>query len=128
MNRFPNFLFILAAFFSLQARAQIFGGTPPSVKWKYVNSIPANIIYPPGMDTEARQVAFLTSGLSKTTLSTIGGRQMKVDIVFHNLTIIPNGYVQLAPFRSEFQLTPPQNSFELGSLPWNQMLAIHEYR
>jgi hypothetical protein len=36
--------------------------------------------------------------------------------------------VQLAPFRSEFQLTPSQNSFELGSIPWNQTLAIHEYR
>ncbi len=34
----------------------------------------------------------------------------------------------LAPFRSEFQLTPEQNSFDLGSLPWQKMLAIHEYR
>ncbi|HEY2648986.1 MAG TPA: hypothetical protein VGI38_07315 [Puia sp.] len=128
MNRFPNLLFLLPALFALQARAQIFGGTPPSVKWKSVSSIPANIIYPPGMDIEASQVAFLVTALNKATLSTIGSRQMKVDIVFHNLTIVPNGYVQLAPFRSEFQLTPPQNSFELGSLPWNQMLAIHEYR
>ena len=128
MNRFSYLSFILAALITAQAEAQIFGGTPPSVKWKSVNTIPANIIFPPGMDTEARQVGFLVSALSKTTLPTIGSRQKKVDIVFHNLTIVPNGYVQLAPFRSEFQLTPPQNSFELGSLPWNQMLAIHEYR
>ncbi len=66
--------------------------------------------------------------LSKTTLSTIGNQQKPIDIVFHNLTTIPNGYVQLAPFRSEFQLTPSQNSFDLGSLPWHQTLAIHEYR
>jgi hypothetical protein len=111
-----------------QADGQIFGGTPPSVKWEVVHSIPANIIYPPGLKKEATQVAFLTSALSKSTVSTIGGLQKPIDIVFHNLTIIPNGYVQLAPFRSEFQLTPPQNSFALGSLPWNQMLAIHEYR
>jgi hypothetical protein len=128
MNRFSYLLFILAALFAGRARAQIFGGTPPSVKWKYVQTLPANIIYPPGMDSEARQVAFLVSELSRTTLSTIGTRQKPIDIVFHNLTIVPNGYVQLAPFRSEFQLTPPQNSFELGSLPWNQTLAIHEYR
>jgi hypothetical protein len=127
-----NRLFYLVSFFTIccigGAGAQIFGGTPPSVKWKMVSSAPANIIYPPGTDSEARQVAFLVSALSKTTLSTIGDQQKQIDIVFHNLTTIPNGYVQLAPFRSEFQLTPPQNSFDLGSLPWNQMLAIHEYR
>lgn len=39
-----------------------------------------------------------------------------------------NGYVSLGPFRSEFFLTPRQNSFELGSLPWNKTLALHEYR
>jgi hypothetical protein len=128
MNRFSYLLFIMAALFAGRAKAQIFGGTPPSVRWKYVLTFSANIIYPPGMDSEARQVAFLVSALSKTTLPTIGNRQVPVDIVFHNLTTVPNGYVQLAPFRSEFQLTPPQNSFELGSLPWNQTLAIHEYR
>ncbi|HEX3081251.1 MAG TPA: hypothetical protein VHQ04_12335, partial [Puia sp.] len=128
MSRFSYLYLILMALISVQVKAQIFGGTPPSVKWKSVNTIPAQIIFPPGMEAEARQVGFLVSALSKTTLPTIGNRQNKVDIVFHNLTIVPNGYVQLAPFRSEFQLTPPQNSFELGSLPWNQMLAIHEYR
>src|SRR4051794_24709142 len=128
MNRFLYWLLILTLLITVQGKAQTFGGTPPSVKWKSVNSVPAKIIYPPGMEAEAKQVAFLTSALSKTTLSTIGKRQMQVDIIFHNLTIVPNGYVQLAPFRSEFQLTPPQNSFALGSLPWNQMLAIHEYR
>jgi hypothetical protein len=124
-----RFSFVLLTIFCLgHARAQIFGGTPPSVTWKLMHTLPANIIYPPGLDSEARQVAFLVSALSQTTLSTIGNQQRKVDIVFHNLTIVPNGYVQLAPFRSEFQLTPSQNSFELGSLPWNQTLAIHEYR
>ncbi len=111
-----------------KAGAQIFGGTPPSVRWKSMQTVPANIIYPEGLETEARQVAFLISGLSHTTLSTIGNKQKPVDIVFHNLTTISNGYVQLAPFRSEFQLTPAQNSFDLGSIPWNQTLAIHEYR
>jgi hypothetical protein len=128
MFRYFYLLFISTTCFVGQAKAQVFGGTPPSVKWNSVHSLPANIIYPPGLDEQARQVAFLVSAMSKTTLSTIGNQQKPIDIVFHNLTIVPNGYVQLAPFRSEFQLTPAQNSFELGSLPWNQMLAIHEYR
>ena len=109
-------------------RGQVFGGTPPSVNLQKMHSVPADIIYPAGLDSQARQVAWLVSRLSESTLSTIGNKQKPVDIVFHNMTTVPNGYVQLAPFRSEFQLTPPQNSFELGSIPWNQTLAIHEYR
>ncbi len=128
MNRIKYLICLLVVCSFDHASAQIFGGTPPSVKWKVVHSIPANIIFPPGLDSEAREVAFLVTALSKTTLSTIGDQQKPIDIVFHDLTTIPNGYVQLAPFRSEFQLTPEQNSFDLGSLPWYQTLAIHEYR
>ena len=122
------YLLLLILYSAVAAEAQIFGGTPPSVHWKQIQSVPANIIFPLGLEQEARQVAFLVSALSKTTLSTIGERQKQIDIVLHNLTTVSNGYVQLAPFRSEFQLTPLQNSFELGSIPWNQTLAIHEYR
>src|SRR5450432_3698896 len=128
MSRFNYLISVLTVCCIAPASAQIFGGTPPSVQWKVVYTIPANIIYPAGTDKEAREVAFLVSALSHSTLSTIGKYQNRVDIVFHNLTTIPNGFVQLAPFRSEFQLTPLQNSFDLGSLPWNQTLAIHEYR
>src|SRR5580704_8223082 len=128
MNSFKYLFCVLIICSFGHANAQVFGGTPPSVKWKVVHSVPANIIYPPGLDSEAREVAFLVTALSKTTLSTIGDQQKPIDIVFHDLTTIPNGYVQLAPFRSEFQLTPEQNSFDLGSLPWYQTLAIHEYR
>src|SRR5664279_481344 len=126
MKRFYFYLFTCCIL--VNARSQIFGGSPPSSRWKSMHTIPANIIYPSGLEVEARQVAFLVSALSKTTLSTIGTKQKQVDIVFHNLTTISNGYVQLAPVRSEFQLTPAQNSFDLGSIPWNQTLAIHEYR
>jgi hypothetical protein len=126
MKRFCFFLLNFCLL--LNARAQIFGGTPPAIRWQSIHTVPANIIFPSGLEEEARQVAVLISSLSKTTLSTIGTRQKPIDIVFHNLTTISNGYVQLAPFRSEFELTAPQNSFDLGSLPWNQTLAIHEYR
>ena len=128
MRKFFYFLLVIQGFSFGKVSAQIFGGTPPSVNWRVLHSGPADIIFPPGLDSAARQVAFLVTGLSHTTLSTIGNKQKPVDIVFHNLTTVPNGYVQLAPFRSEFQLTPAQNSFELGSLPWNQILAVHEYR
>ena len=113
---------------STVATAQVFGGNPPSLKWRQLNTDTARIIFPMGLDSQAQRVAAIVHQLSQTTLFTIGHTQRKINIVLQNQTTIANGYVGLAPFRSEFQLTPEQNSFDLGSLPWEKLLAIHEYR
>ena len=109
-------------------QAQRFGGNPPSVKWQQINNEAARVIFPKGLDSSAARVSAVENVLSKATLPTIGQKQNKIDIVLHPNTIVSNGYVALGPFRSEFYLTPSQNSFELGSLRWQDMLAIHEYR
>jgi hypothetical protein len=121
-------LIYFALLCSLSSHAQEFGGNPPSLKWRQINSDTARIIFPLGMEKQARQVASIVYALSRNTVPTIGAVKKKVNIVFQNQTTIFNGYVSLAPFRSEFELTPDQNSFELGSLPAHEQLAIHEYR
>ena len=128
MLRFRLPCFIGSLLISTGVFAQVFGGNPPSLKWRQLNTDTARIIFPVGLDSLAEQVAGIVHTLSRTTLPTIGHTQRKINIVLQNQTTIPNGYVGLAPFRSEFQLTPEQNSFDLGSLPWQKMLAIHEYR
>ncbi len=126
---FPRMpLCLFALLLSSCLSAQQFGGNPPSLRWRQINTDTARIIFPRGLEFPAQEVAAIVHTLSRTTLPTIGGRQHKINIVFQNQTTIPNGYVGLAPFRSEFQLTPEQNSLELGSLPWQKTLAIHEYR
>jgi len=125
--RLPFFIFFFL-FLSTGLFAQQFGGNPPSLKWKQLNTDTARVIFPAGLDSQAQQVAAIVHQLSRTTLPTMGHSQRKINIVLQNQTTIANGYVSLAPFRSEFQLTPEQNSFDLGSLPWQKMLAIHEYR
>jgi hypothetical protein len=109
-------------------RAQEFGGNPPSLKWKQVNTPPARIIFPAGMDSAGIRVANIVQQMNGLIKPTIGFKQRQVNIVLQNQTTIANGYVGLAPFRSEFFLTPEQNSFDIGSLPWPQQLAIHEFR
>ena len=121
-------LFFAVLLFSTSLSAQVFGGNPPSLKWRQLNTDTARILFPTGLDSQAQNVAAIVHRLARTTRPTIGPRQRKIDIVLQNQTTIANGYVGLAPFRSEFQLTPEQNSFDLGSLPWPSMLAIHEYR
>ena len=119
--------FCLFMFFSV-IRAQQFGGIDPAISWRQIHNDTARIIFPAGMEKQASRVAAIVSSLGRMTLPTIGSHLHKIDIVFQNQTTISNGFVQLAPFRSEFELTASQNSFELGSLPWPVQLSIHEYR
>ena len=121
-------VYVILVSFVPSLAAQQFGGNPPSVKWKQINTDTFRIIFPAGLDQLAQSVANISSDLSKTTTHSIGERIRKINIVFQNQTTISNGYVGLGPYRSEFQLTPDPNSFVLGSLPWIQSLAIHEYR
>jgi len=108
--------------------AQQFGGNPPSVKWQQVNTPQARVIYSQGMDSVALRVAQTIARMNGTIRPTIGFKQRKVNVVLQNQTTVSNAYVGLAPFRSEFYLTPGQNSFDVGSLPWPEQLAIHEFR
>ncbi|HKO81887.1 MAG TPA: hypothetical protein VJU78_15885, partial [Chitinophagaceae bacterium] len=108
--------------------AQRFGGTPPSVKWKQINTDSARIIFPGGLDSQAQRVASLIHYQAGQKPVALGGQLKKINIVLQNQTTISNGYVGLGPFRSEFYLTPFQNNFEQGSLSWVDQLSIHEYR
>lgn len=119
----------LVLFFSFNhLSAQEFGGNPPSIKWKQINTDTARIIFPAGIDSIAREVSSVVHLLAYNKNNSLGNRIRKVNIVLQNQPTISNGYVSLGPFRSEFYLTPRQNSFELGSLPWHKSLALHEYR
>jgi hypothetical protein len=121
-------LFFLAVFFAFAAHAQRFGGFKPSVKWQQINTPAARVIFSDGLDSTAKRVAAIMGGLHELTATTIGAKQNRVDVVLQPRTTISNAYVQMGPFRSELFLTPPQNSFELGSIAWQDNLALHEYR
>jgi hypothetical protein len=126
-NLIPLSLLLLLAT-ATQTKAQVFGGNPPSIKWNQVNTPAARVIFPTGLDSAAIRIADIVGQMNKAVQPTIGLKQKQIDIVLQNQTTVSNAYVQLAPFRSEFYFTPPQNSFELGSLHWVDQLAVHEFR
>ncbi|WP_342645196.1 hypothetical protein [Mucilaginibacter sp. CSA2-8R] len=110
------------------ASAQEFGGNPPSVKWQQINTPAARVIFPVGLDSVGQRVAGVVQRINDLTKPTIGFKQRQVNIVLQNQLITTNGYVGLAPFRSEFYAVPAQNSFSLGSINIAEQLAIHEFR
>jgi hypothetical protein len=108
---FRNFLFkirmmrrvLVVSFFLLISNflfAQQFGGNPPSVKWKQINSDTARIIFPAGTDSIAQRVASVVHFLAAKNNS-LGNKRDKINIVLQNQTTIANGYVNLGPYRSE---------------------------
>ncbi|WP_428330998.1 hypothetical protein [Mucilaginibacter sp.] len=128
MNRCCKLLIILLILTATICRAQEFGGNPPSIKWKQINTPAAKVIFPNGLDSAALKVANIVQQMNGVIQPTIGFKQKQISIVLQNQTTVANAYVGLAPFRSEFFLTPEQNSFDIGSLPWHEQLAIHEFR
>ncbi|MBK7308246.1 MAG: hypothetical protein IPI88_15300 [Chitinophagaceae bacterium] len=119
-------LLCLLSYFSLSA--QNFGGNPSSVKWKQVNTDKARVIFPTGLDSQAKRMAGIMKLLGDTTSQTIGGQQRKWNIILQNQLTIPNAYVRLAPLMSELYMTPSQDNFSTGSLRWDDNLIIHENR
>ena len=107
---------------------QYFGGHPLGQDWQIISSPAVRVIHPNGMNPQAERIARIINYMDQNNRRSVGNKKRQIDIVLQTQTTIPNGYVGLAPFRSEFYGTPPQSNLSLGSLNWLDILAIHEYR
>jgi len=125
VRTFLLIVFVFSFYFSI---AQQFSGLPPSTRWKQINTDTARIIFESSSVKEAERIATIIHKMAAEQPNSLGNVLQKVNIVLHKNTTLANGYVGLAPFRSEYYLIPSSNITELGNLPWNEHLAIHEYR
>jgi len=121
-------LIFLSVLISVIAIGQQFGGNPPSVKWKQISTDTARIIFPAGLENQANRAASIVHRLAAININSLGNRVKKINIVLQNQTTVPNGYVNLGPYRSEFFMTPAFNNLDQGSIAWADQLALHEYR
>ena len=126
MKKITAFFLLLSSISCLQA--QTFGGHPPGLRWQQINTPNVRVIFPEGMEAQAGRTASIIDFIHENNLRSVGDQTEKIDLVIQNQTVIPNGYVSVAPFRSEFFATPPQDPSLLGSLDWIDLLTIHEYR
>ncbi|WP_051293231.1 hypothetical protein [Olivibacter sitiensis] len=114
-------------FSSYSCIAQIFDSeqNAPSVKWKQINTENFQLIYAQEMENEAQRLSnTLMHMIDKVGLS-YSKKPRKISIILQSADLFSNGFVQLAPRRSEFISTPPQsNDYQ----DWLDGLAIHEWR
>ncbi len=108
-------------------RAQI-GLHPPSVDWQQIETAQGRIIFPEGYEARAQRVATLIELLNTQHAGSIGDQHYPFDLVLQTPNLTINGYVGLAPFRSEFFVSPPQQQNLLSTTDWVDLLTIHEFR
>src|SRR5688572_25250098 len=129
MSKGFRFLLILGTILlAHHSDAQNLGLLPSSVKWKQLRHDSLRILYPDGLEQQARRVASLMLKVASLDPITMEGRHKPISVLLQPHTNISNGYVGLAPYVSEFYLQPNENPFSLGSLPWADLLSVHEYR
>lgn len=124
INIFITFILIINAHIAL---AQVFDSDqyPPSVKWAQINTDGFRIIYPTELGTEAQRMAATLDHIVQAVSKSLNKKPHKISIILQNQTVVSNGFVQLAPRRSEFNTLPPQSQ---DFQDWLNSLAIHELR
>ncbi|MEH6307102.1 hypothetical protein RYH73_15755 [Olivibacter sp. CPCC 100613] len=127
-NLFIKLLYIIILFFYSQyAFAQVFDDyqNPPSVKWREIQTPDFQIIFPSEFEEQAQHLTFVLESILSKVSHSIGKKPRKISIILQNRDVVSNGFVQLAPRRSEFATTPPQ---QMDYQDWLNSLAMHELR
>ncbi|WP_262246734.1 TolB family protein [Parapedobacter soli] len=120
-------ILLLSCIYSHPVLSQIFDNDqyPASVKWRQIQTPHFQLIYPSEFEDEAQQLASKLLVHRERVSETLGKKPRKISIILQNQTVESNGNVQLAPRRSEFYTTPPQQG---NFQNWLDNLAIHELR
>ncbi|WP_316815575.1 hypothetical protein [Pedobacter nyackensis] len=98
---------------------------PLSVKWRQINASGFKVIYPAELEKEAQRMANTLPYIYPHVGGSLGVKKTRIPLLLQNRGVIANGFVQLAPKKSEFYTTPPQ---QFDSQDWLNNLAVHELR
>lgn len=112
---------------SLSSEAQFYnlGQNPASTKWSQIKTDYFQLIFPNDFQDKAQDLANLLAYANEKSRLTLNTKPRKISIILQNNTTVDNGFVTLAPKRSEFYATPSQ---ENDGVDWLKKLAVHEYR
>ena len=101
--------------------------SPPGLDWRQIQTERFNVIFPAAITADAQRVANTLEHIYSPVSKTLRGPHKPLDVVLVNQLAQPNGFVALAPRRSVWFSTPPQNAGLLSG-EWYQLLAVHEMR
>ena len=100
---------------------------PPGLDWRQIQTERFKVVFPAAITADAQRAANTLEHIYGPVSKTLRGPQKPLDVVLVNQLAQPNGFVALAPRRSVWFSTPPQNAGLLSG-DWYQLLAVHEMR
>lgn len=121
------FITLCLSIYSYTASAQVYSAdqNPPSLQWRQIHTDNFQVIYPVELSEEAQRITSVLESIVERERKSIRVKPKKISIILQNQGVTSNGFVELAPRRSEFYTTPSQ-SFDFQG--WLNSLAIHEMR
>lgn len=100
---------------------------PPSINWRKIDTKHFELIFPVEVTEDAQRVAHLLEKVYPYVTRSLEVESRKISLVLQNQSTVSNGFVTLAPRRSEWYMTPSIDP-ELTNTEWLKTLAIHEFR
>ena len=100
---------------------------PPGIHWRQINTPHYRIIFPAEIESEGQRVANTIEYLYYPLRKTLKPNSRKWPLILSNRNATSNGYMTLAPRKSEWFAIPTQSSMT-GNIEWYNLLAIHEGR
>lgn len=125
---YVGLLLLLFVWGKANGQQLIFDQEPASTSWKQVNTSNFKVIYSEGNDSLAIGLAKRLQSWRQPISSSLSAYPRKLSVVLRSRTTRSNGFVALAPRRSEFFTMPPQDYNFAGLNAWLNLLAIHEFR
>jgi len=119
--------FILSILTFHKGICQIFEDSqaPPSQKWHQIDTKEFKLIFPVEMKKKASTLASQITQYLKTNHKDLQVKPRKISLILQNTELRPNGFVQLAPRKSELYSSPTP---EPDNQEWLSNLALHELR
>jgi hypothetical protein len=100
---------------------------PSEFKWYQVESEFIKIFYTKNNRKTAGRILSTISLIHESLNSDLGAPTKKITLVLNPVAVESNGYVGLAPRKSEWFSVPFYDSY-MGNSEWMTDLAVHEYR
>lgn len=126
-----QFLILASICIPVTINAQLIEGlqNPPGINWKNIRTPHFDLIFPEELTEDAQRVANTLEHLYSPLVKSLhpGTVKKRWPIILTNQGAVSNGYVRIAPRKSEWFHQPPQYwSGPAGE--WYSLLSVHETR
>ena len=104
-----------------------FQQNPSSLVWKKIETKHFEVIFPEEIEEEAQRVAYLVETAYPYVTRSLEAAPHRIPLILQNQSTMSNGFVTLAPRRSEWYVTPAIDPV-INNTEWLKTLGIHEFR